>query len=123
MPGCIIGNNNSNIHHNTSNDIITAIKFVKSHNLELSILSTGHSYTGRSYGKYNFSFQINLSKHKYLSISNDYNTVTAETGLISNKFIWPLIHYQLRLFAGGTCHSVGIGGFMGAGHSLSAYQV
>eukprot|EP01084_Bolivina_argentea_P230062 388127_1 len=114
----------------TINDIFKSITFIQKHNLLLSIYSTGHSYTGRSSGLYNYSFQINFSKHTRIVYDNTETptTVTVETGAIfdaiyasldmmSNKINKPL------LIPAGNCATVAPGGFyLGGGHSpISGY--
>ena len=52
----------------TKLDIKASLSFVNKHNLELTVLSSGHSYFGRSYGisSESHSFQINFKNHKRL---------------------------------------------------------
>lgn len=124
----------SNTSEEMIDDIRQCLKFIKRHSLLLSIYSTGHSFTGRSVGYYNNSFQINLSQHKKFvsnynhdsKFGNSYlESITVETG---NYFelIYSYINDAsmandsdyIYLFTGGYCPTVGIGGYiMGGGHS------
>ena len=124
---------------NSISDIQKSIEFIRQHNLLLSIFSTGHSYIGRSEGKYNDSFQINFKDKT--NIEYNYNndngedryleSLTMETGVNLEQIYTSLNQINTLtsntdycyLFTGGDCHTVAIGGFlMGGGHSpLSAY--
>lgn len=106
-------------------DISKCLSFVKKHNLELTILSSGHTYTGRSYGMYNYSFQINFMLHKRIVFDELYNSVTVETGVIFDD-LYPSVDSlgknglvnETRLVIGGDCKTVAIGGYiLGGGHS------
>ncbi len=113
---------------NIKQDIIKSIIFTKEHDLELTIFSTGHSYTGRSSGIYNYSLQINFKNYKRVSFNtnNDLNEtiMTATTGNTLDD-VYSIINstFPYKLFAGGQCPTVGIGGYsLGGGHSpLSSY--
>ena len=107
-------------------DIAVSIIFIKEHDLELSIFSTGHSTSGRSEGEYNNSFQINLSNKnniQLIELSNNEYAVKVETGgtfgpiyeFVNNLTISNSPNDSL-LIAGGDCPTVGLGGYtMGGG--------
>ena len=78
---------------NSVSDIQESIKFASSHNIQISIMSTGHSWSGRSTTN---SLQINLSQMRSYSVNNtnpNSTTITVETGVrwgeISKlQFLW-----------------------------------
>ena len=127
----------------TIDDIQTSLNFIRKHNILLSIFSTGHSYIGRSSGKYNNSFQINFKNHKNIGYTYSNNTnnnlmlnssylvsVTVETGVNFEQLYSAINKINLvdsnkynYLITGGECHTVGVGGYyLGGGHSpLSPY--
>ena len=63
----------------SAKDIQSSVSFASLHNIQISICSTGHSYSGRNTA--NISLQINLSKMTKYQIANDNNSITVETGL------------------------------------------
>ena len=103
-------------------DILSSIDFIRNHNLLLTICSTGHSITGRSFGSniYNYSFQINFNQNKKISIVNDTN-LRVESGA-TFKQIYPFINNTKSLndyvIVGGTGKTVGMSGYtLGGGES------
>ena len=122
----------------TIDDIQTSLNFIRKHNILLSIFSTGHSYIGRSSGKYNNSFQINFKNHKNIGYTYSNNTnnnlmlnssylvsVTVETGVNFEQLYSAINKINIvdsnkynYLITGGECHTVGVGGYyLGGGHS------
>lgn len=110
-------------------DIINSISFIRDHNLELSIFSTGHSTSGRSEGIYNNSFQINFSNNKKIQLieyETDEYAVKVETGAnfgIIYSFVDEIsfsnTSYDSYLIAGGDCGTVGLAGYsMGGGEPV-----
>eukprot|EP01084_Bolivina_argentea_P165769 287924_1 len=98
-------------------DIQNSILFASSHNIQISILSTGHSYSGRSVA--NFSLQINLSKMRNFKINkntdNSMQSITVETGLQMGS-IYGLVSPNILI--GPDDPSVGPGGSsLRGGHS------
>ena len=110
-------------------DIIKSIYFIRKHNLELSIFSTGHSTSGRSEGIYNNSFQINFANNKKIQlIEYDRNEYAGkvETGAnfgtiysFVNEISVSNSSYDSYLIAGGNCGTVGLAGYaMGGGEPV-----
>ena len=103
------------VSHSAS-DIQTAVIFAASHNIQISICSTGHSYSGRNTA--NNSLQINLSEMKNWSIPKDNNSITVETGLQWGS-IYEIVDGVNRIVVGGSDPGVGPGGWsLGGGHSV-----
>lgn len=98
------------------NDIQQSVLFAKSHNIQISIISTGHSYSGANTG--NNTLQINLKNMKNYKISDDRTTITVETGLPWGE-IYPIVDKIDKIIVGGGDPTVGPGGYaMGGGHSF-----
>eukprot|EP01084_Bolivina_argentea_P165768 287923_1 len=98
-------------------DIQQSVLFASSHNIQISIMSTGHSYSGRNTA--NFSVQINLSKMRGYKLNKNSNgqmeSITVETGLQ-----WGSIYglTQPNIVVGPDDASVGPGGSsLRGGHS------
>eukprot|EP01084_Bolivina_argentea_P177805 307478_1 len=104
----------------TAQDIQQSISFAAQYNIQLSIISTGHSYSGRNTA--NNSLQINLSKMRNYKVSSDHNSITVETGL-QWGYIYKIVDKYNRIIIGGSDATVGPGGYTtGGGHSpLSPY--
>ena len=111
------------------NDIINSLSFVRDHDLELSIFSTGHSTSGRSIGVYNNSFQINFSNKRNIELINYDNNqyaVKVETGAnfgeiysFVNDISFDNAPNDAYLIAGGDCGTVGLAGYsMGGGEPV-----
>eukprot|EP01084_Bolivina_argentea_P080076 145096_1 len=102
----------------SAQDIQQCVQFASSHNIQISICSTGHSYSGRNVA--NNSIQINLSnmtKYK-LNLSPKSDTITVETGLQWGA-IYEIVNNANRIIVGGSDPGVGPGGYsMGGGHSI-----
>eukprot|EP01084_Bolivina_argentea_P056183 102860_1 len=97
-------------------DIQNSVKFASNHNIQISILSTGHSWGGLSTA--NYSLQINLSKMKNYKLSSDNNEITVETGLPWGE-IYKIVDKVNRIIVGGEDPTVGPGGYsMGGGHGI-----
>ena len=60
----------------SAQDIQTAVLFASTHNIQISICSTGHSYSGRNTA--NNSVQINLSKMDKYKLAEDLSTISVE---------------------------------------------
>ena len=102
------------------NDVRQSVLFSKSHNIQISILSTGHSYNGANTA--NNSLQINLSQLKSYLINKNELTMTVETGL-QRRLIYKIIDEQMpnTVIVSGGDLSVGPGGYsLGGGHSTSS---
>ena len=71
-------------------DIQNGVAFAKTHNVQISVYSTGHSLSGRNTG--NHSLMIHLSQMKGYSFNDDTNptSITVETGLKWSE-IYPLV--------------------------------
>ena len=99
----------------SAQDIQISVRFAVVHNLQISICSTGHSYSGRNAA--NNSIQINLSKMKKFAVSPDHDTITVETGLQWGP-IYEIVDEVDRIVVGGSDPGVGPGGYsLGGGHS------
>ena len=97
-------------------DIQSSILFASKHNIQISILSTGHSWSGVSTA--NNSLQINLSQMKKYEINNISNTITVETGLQWGDIYKIADDLGHKIIIGGADSSVGPGGYsLGGGHS------
>ena len=72
----------------TAQDIQAAVSFASSHRIQISICSTGHSYSGRNTA--NFSLQINLSKMQHYALAADASAITVETGMHWGQ-IYPIV--------------------------------
>lgn len=101
-------------------DIQKCIFFAKTHNMRLSIRSSGHDYIGRSTA--DNSIQIYTKRMKKITINlnstrNAAGEITAETG---NTWIdlYRKVDKIGRLVVGGSAHTVALGGYtLGGGHS------
>ena len=89
-------------------DIQSAISFASSHRLQVSMMSTGHSWSGRSTA--NFSLQINLSGMKHYAVDTDAWSMTVETGLPWGEIYKIADAHGHRMVVGGADPSVGPGG-------------
>eukprot|EP01084_Bolivina_argentea_P189040 325228_1 len=99
----------------SAQDIQSAVTFASSHNIQISIYSTGHSYSGRNTA--NNSVQINLSKMAKYQVAKDASTITVETGM-HWKDIYEIVDFFDRIIIGGSDPDVGPGGYsLGGGHS------
>eukprot|EP01084_Bolivina_argentea_P269841 458715_1 len=103
----------------SAKDIQTSVTFASSHNIQISIMSSGHSYSGKNTA--NYSLQINLSKmQKYNVHHQDPNnmSITVETGLLWGQIYQIVDGFDHRMVVGGSDPSVGPGGYtLGGGHS------
>ena len=100
-------------------DVQHCISFASAHNIQVSIQSTGHSYSGRNSA--NNSLQINLGSMQSYSFNKAANppTITVETGIRWGK-IYKLINetFPQYVIIGGGDLSVGPGGYSAlGGHS------
>ena len=90
----------------TAHDIQAAVSFASSHRIQISICSTGHSYSGRNAA--NFSVQINLSKMQHYAVADDASSITVETGMHWGQ-IYPIVDSVDRIIVGGSDPDVGPG--------------
>lgn len=100
-------------------DVQNCVKFASTHNIQLSIQSTGHSYSGRNSA--NNSLQINLNSIQSYKFDIDASppTITVETGLRWGK-IYELVNstFPDYVIIGGGDPSVGPAGYSSlGGHS------
>eukprot|EP01084_Bolivina_argentea_P165767 287920_1 len=98
-------------------DIQQSVSFASFHNIQISIISTGHSCSGRNTA--NFSLQINLSQLRNYKINknanNEMKSITVESGLQ-----WGSIYNLVapNLIVGASDLSVGPSGYsLRGGHS------
>ena len=97
----------------TKEDVISIVKFVASHNLLLSIKSTGHCYSGNCVQ--DDSFVLDMSKMNDISLSS-FDQITISPG--SNfDALYSLNSETNTQSVGGMCGTVGPVGFsLGGGH-------
>eukprot|EP01084_Bolivina_argentea_P011836 22160_1 len=67
-------------------DVQLSVNFSASHNIQISVISTGHDYAGRNSA--NNSLQINLASFQSYKLNKDNLTITVESGLQW----WPIFH-------------------------------
>eukprot|EP01125_Pyxidicula_operculata_P017134 TRINITY_DN5974_c0_g1_i3.p1 TRINITY_DN5974_c0_g1~~TRINITY_DN5974_c0_g1_i3.p1 ORF type:complete len:580 (+),score=85.57 TRINITY_DN5974_c0_g1_i3:349-2088(+) len=93
-----------------NNDIITAIKFSKTHGWKLSVKSRGYSTAGHSVGT--DTLLIDMSKMNGIFVDRKFKTVTAQAGAS-----WIDIHRAVAPWwvVGPTDCSVGCGALLGGG--------
>ena len=100
----------------TATDIQSCVSFATKYNIQISIWSTGHSYSGRSSA--NDSLMINLSNMKKYSVNGINNdSITVETGLRWQE-IYKIVNESNKIVVGGSSLDVGPGGYsLNGGHS------
>ena len=105
----------------TASDIQKCVLFASLHNIQISIWSTGHSYSGRSSA--NQSLMINLSNMTNYRLNSDddnplnYTSITVETGLRWQN-IYKIVNDANKIMVGGSSLDVGPGGYsLNGGHS------
>ena len=106
------------VNCHTPDNIQNAIIFAKEHNIQIAILSTGHSYSGRNTG--NNTLQLNLSNMKKYEFNDELKAITVQTGLQWGN-IYELVYNHFGpeyIIIGGSDASVGPGGYsLNGGHS------
>jgi FAD/FMN-containing dehydrogenase len=112
-------------------EVQTAIRFAKQHNLRITIRLTGHDGTGRSSGR--GSVQINVNRLKNIEFVDDFTprggdasesegrAVIVGAGVLGTELQEACQGHGLNVMT-GVCRSVGaVGGFLqGGGTSLLA---
>ncbi|KAK7484359.1 hypothetical protein BaRGS_00024364, partial [Batillaria attramentaria] len=108
-------------------DVQKVMRFCKNYNLLVTILSSGHSYIGRS--THDGSMNINLKRMKgiHFNLNSDRNPageVTVESGLAWLEVDKMAVTQDdagnevRRVIVGGSAHTVAMGGYtQGGGHS------
>eukprot|EP01084_Bolivina_argentea_P020535 38186_1 len=100
-------------------DIQQSILFASTHNIQISMISTGHSWSGVSTA--NYSLQINFSKMTKFKVNDtDPNnmTITVETGVLWGSIYGIVDQYAHSIVIGPADPSVGPAGYaLGGGHS------
>ncbi|KAH8924667.1 FAD-binding domain-containing protein [Atractiella rhizophila] len=100
-------------------DLITALAFVRQHNLRVRVKSTGHSLTGGSSAK--GAFAISIHSLKDIEFHDDFNckgsAVTVGAGVQFFE-LYAAANEAGVVVIGGGCDSVSVSGYtLGGGHS------
>ena len=99
-------------------DVICALKFCVTKNIDFRIRSGGHNYEGYSTG--NDLIVIDVSRMKKISINEFNNTVKIEAG-VQNSEIYEYLGERGYPFPGGTCPTVAVVGYtLGGGWGMSS---
>ncbi len=98
-------------------DVSNAVLWSRSHHVSLRIRNGGHNYEGYSTG--NDILDIDLSEMNQLTIDETAHLLTVQGG-VTNKQVYEFVSSMGYPFPGGTCPSVGVGGYaLGGGWGLS----
>ena len=98
----------------TELDVVNAMRFVSQNNLELSVKSTGHCYSGNCMRP--GSFHIDLTRMKNVTLDKSAMVLTTQTGANFEE-MYALCDQHGVLISGGMCPTVAPAGFaLGGGH-------
>ncbi len=98
-------------------DISNAILWSRRHDIAIRIRNGGHNYEGYSNG--NCTLIIDVSKLIHMKIDECTNQLYVEGG-VTNGLVYDYVSSKGYPFPGGTCPTVGVGGYsLGGGWGLS----
>ena len=107
VPGAVVMANNAS-------DVVLAIKYAAAHDLEISIKSTGHCYSGNCMGE--GSLHLDLTRMGKVSVDTASMEMTTEPGT-NFKAMYEKADNSGVLVVGGMCPTVGpVGYALGGGH-------
>ncbi|KAL5020890.1 hypothetical protein ScPMuIL_000045 [Solemya velum] len=104
----------------TTEDVQKSIRFARTHDIRITIQSSGHDFIGRSTD--DFSLQINMAEMKDVAVDlssarHSDGEITVGSGC-SWKEIYQEVDTNGRVILGGSTHTVSPGGYtLGGGHS------
>jgi FAD/FMN-containing dehydrogenase len=105
----------------THQDVVKAMQFLNLHGLKPRVKSGGHNFAGWNQKEDGWVISTRLLDD--ISIDRDLERITLGAGL-RFKAVYKALHRTGLLFAGGTCASVGVSGFLlGGGHSAISRKV
>ncbi|KAL5009961.1 hypothetical protein ScPMuIL_012266 [Solemya velum] len=104
----------------STEDVQKSIRFARTHDVRITIQSSGHDFIGRSTD--DFSLQINMAEMKDIAVDlssarHSDGEITVDSGC-SWKEIYQEVDTHGRVVLGGSAHTVSPGGYtLGGGHS------
>lgn len=98
-------------------DVSNAVKWSRRHRISIRIRNGGHNYEGYSNG--DCTLIIDLSEMTHMDLDEFENRLYVQGG-VTNKLVYEFVSSKGYPFPGGTCPTVGVGGYvMGGGWGLS----
>ena len=91
-------------------DVVAAVRYAKANNLKVSIRAGGHSWAGWSVR--DDALLIDLSGIQEMSLDAETGIAQVSPAVQGGMVLDPFLAENGRLFNGGHCPSVGIGGFL-----------
>jgi len=100
-----------------NHDVANAICWSRKFHVPLRIRNGGHNYEGYSNG--NCTLIIDVSEMNHIDLDECENLLTVQGG-VTNQQVYEFVSSKRYPFPGGTCPTVGVGGYsMGGGWGLS----
>lgn len=98
-------------------DVVNAVIWSRQNHVQLRIRNGGHNYEGYSNG--NCVLIIDVSEMIRMDLDEDENLLYVQGG-VTNRLVYEFVSSKGYPFPGGTCPTVGVGGYaMGGGWGLS----
>jgi hypothetical protein len=93
-----------------TNDVIEAVKFAKKNNCKIAIRAGGHSWAAWSVR--DSGILLDLVHFNKMEFDENTNIVKAQPAVKGGLELRPFLQAKGRMFPGGHCPTVGIGGFL-----------